>query len=41
MFFKVGVRKNLANVGMQLYLKATPTQVFSCEISKIFKNIFF
>ena len=27
--------------GLQLYLKETPTQVFSCEILQIFKNTFF
>ena len=27
--------------GLQLYLKETSTQMFSCEISQIFKNIFF
>ena len=27
--------------GLQLCLKETPTQIFSCEISKIFKNNFF
>ena len=26
--------------GLQLYWKDTPTQVFLCEISKIFKNTF-
>ena len=26
---------------MKLYQKETPTQVFSCEICGIFKNIFF
>ena len=26
---------------MQLYLKDTPTQIFSCKVSQIFKNIFF
>ena len=28
-------------VGLQLYLKDTPRQVFSCEIWKIFKNTSF
>ena len=27
--------------GLQLHLKETPKQVFSCEIYKSFKNIFF
>ena len=27
--------------GMQLYLKETPTQVFSCEICEIFKSTYF
>ena len=26
--------------GLQLYSKETPTQVFSCEICEIFKNIY-
>ena len=26
---------------MQLYLKKSPTQVFSCEYCKLFKNSFF
>ena len=26
---------------LQLYSKLTPAQVFSCEFSKIFKNIYF
>ena len=29
------------NRGLQLYLKETPTQVFSCELCEIFKNTFF
>ena len=33
MFFK-------KSVGVQLYYKETPTQVFSCEICEMFKNIF-
>ena len=33
--------KNLQAQGMQLYLKKTPTKVFSCEVSEIFKNNFF
>ena len=37
MFLKIGVLKNFAN----LIGKATPTQVFSCEICERFKNIFF
>ena len=28
-------------VGLQLYEKETPTQVFSCEYCEIFKNTFF
>ena len=27
--------------GLPLYLKETPTQVFSCEICEIFKNSYF
>ena len=27
--------------GMQLYLKENPTQVFSCEICKLFRNAYF
>ena len=46
MFFKIGVRKNFANfTGKKPLLESlfnkvaeTPTQVFSCEITKIFKN---
>ena len=26
---------------MQLYLKENPTQVFSCEICKLFRNAYF
>ena len=33
--------KNLQAEGLQLYLKKTPTRVFSCEIREIFKNTFF
>ena len=40
MFFKIAVLKNLLK-GLQLYWKETPTQVFSCEYCKIFKNVFF
>ena len=36
----VGIVLNKVIV-MQLYKKETPTQVFSCEISKFFNNIFF
>ena len=28
-------------LGLQLYYKETPTQVFSCEICEIFKNTYF
>ena len=35
LFYKV------AGVGLQLYLKETPTQVFSCETCEIFKNTHF
>ena len=39
MFFKIGVLKNFAVfAGLQLYLKETPVQVFSCECCKIFKS---
>ena len=27
--------------GLQLYLKKTQSELFSCEFCKIFKNIFF
>ena len=33
--------KNLQAEGLQLYLKKCLTQVFSCEVSKIFAKIFF
>ena len=33
--------KNLQAEGLQLYLKNTPTQVFSCEVCEIFRNTFF
>ena len=49
MFFKIGVRKNFANFTRKHLFwslslkekKKTPTQVFPCEISNIFKNTFF
>ena len=33
--------KNLQAEGLQLYLKKTPTQVFSCGVCETFKNTFF
>ena len=33
--------KNLEAEGLQLYQKKTPTQVFSCEVCKIFKERIF
>ena len=41
MFFKVGVRKNLANFGMQLYLKATPRRCFPVKLAKFLRTSFF
>ena len=53
MFFKIDVLKNLTsftgkhlrwssfNKVAKLYYKETPTQMFSCEICEVFKNIFF
>ena len=53
MFFKISIVKNLqyftekhmcwslSIITLQLYLKETPTQMFSCEISQICKNTFF
>ena len=42
MFIKIGVLKNVANwKGLQLFVKETPAQLFSCETEKNFKNIFF
>ena len=40
---KTSVLESLFNkvVGLQLYYKNAPTQVFSCEICKIFKNTYF
>ena len=35
LFYKV------AGLGLQLYLKETPTWAFSCEIYEIFKNTYF
>ena len=40
MFFKIGVLKNFA-IKLQAYSKETPTQLFSCEIFRMFKNTFF
>ena len=37
-FFKIGALRNFAIFGIK---KKTPTQVFSCELCEIFKNIFF
>ena len=44
--FAIFIGKYLLNVGQivglqQLYLKVTPTNVFSCEYCEIFKNSFF
>ena len=33
--------KNLQAEGLQLYLKNTPTQVFSCEVAKFLRTPFF
>ena len=33
--------KKLQALSLQLYYKETPTQVFSCEISGIFKSTYF
>ena len=43
MFFKIAVLKNFAcgSVGLHFIKKGTPTQAFSCEYCKIFKNSFF
>ena len=45
MFFKIGTLKNFAIfTGKHLWwicYKENPTQVFSCEYSKIFKNTYF
>ena len=41
MFFKIGVLKKFPLAGLQLYLKQTPTQVFSYDICELFKNTFF
>ena len=46
MFFRNVQKKTSINVGvnvegMQLYSKETPTQMFFCEYSEIFKNSFF
>ena len=32
---------NVAGLGVQLHYNEVPTQVFSCEYCKIFKNIYF
>ena len=29
------------NSGAQIYLKETPTQVFSCDLCELFKNSYF
>ena len=31
----------VASLGLQLYQKETPTQVFSCEYCELFKNNYF
>ena len=42
MFFKIGVLKNFAIfTGKQLYRQETPTQIFFCEYTEIFMNIYF
>ena len=46
MFFKIGVPKTFAiftgkHLCSSLFLIETPTQVFSCEYCKVFKNRFF
>ena len=50
MFFRIGVLKNFAASALEFLFdkiadlkvrKETPTQVFSCEYCKIFKNTFF
>ena len=33
--------KSLQTEDLQLYLKKSPAQVFSCEVCEIFKNTFF
>ena len=33
--------KSLQGKDLQLYLKKSPTQVFSCEVGEMFKNMFF
>ena len=38
---KIPVLESLQALGLQLYSKETPTQLFSCGICKIFKNTFF
>ena len=32
---------NISGIGLQLYQKETPTQVFFCECCEVFKNIYF
>ena len=34
-------KKKKGSEGMQLYLKENPTQMFSCEICKLFRNSYF
>ena len=46
MFFKIGVLENFSiftgkHLCWSLFLKETPTQVFSCEYCEFFKNNFF
>ena len=43
MLFKIGALKNFAILpsALQMYLKETPTKVFSYEICKILKNTCF
>ena len=42
MFLKIFqiLQENTRPLGLQLYLKETPTLVFSCEIYNIFKNTY-
>ena len=49
-FYKKGVLQNFIKLtekymyiseSLQIYQKEVPTQVFSCEICEIFKNIYF
>ena len=36
-----GVLQKKGSEGMRLYLKENPTQMFSCEICKLFRNSYF